>query len=324
MSEPIVPTDGPAAKSASGPPRLLGLVLMAALILGWGMNWPATKVALNEMEPLMQRGIALAVGGIGLLVLARVLGFSLRVPAREFKPLAIVTVLYVTGWHVTTAYGISLMAAGRASIIGNTIPLWVAILGYWIMGEALTGRRIAGFLLGFIGLGVLFGPDIVQLGFAPLGSLLMLAAAILTSAGSVAMRYYSWRTPLTVLTGWSVLLGGIPLYIGAIVLQAGPTGSTVSLEAIAGLVYTIAIATIFGHWCWFKIMTLYSASVGSAAMFGVPIVGVISSALYLREPVGWPEIAALALVLAGIACVLFGKTSASDRRTVQPIEGKPL
>lgn len=324
MSESIVPTDGPAAKSASGPPRLLGVFLMAGLMLGWGMNWPATKVTLNEMEPLMQRGIALAVGGIGLLVLARVLGYSLRVPVREFKPLAIVTLLYVTGWHVTTAYGISLMAAGRASIIGNTMPLWVAILGYWFMAEPLTSRRIAGLLLGFIGLGVLFGPEIVQLGFAPLGSILMLAAAIMASAGSVAMRYYSWHTPVTVLSGWSVLLGGIPLYVGAILLRAGPTGPTVSAEAIAGLVYTIAIATIFGHWCWFKIMTLYPASVGAVALFGVPVVGVIGSALYLREAVGWPEIAALVLVLAGIALVVFGKTPTSDRRTVQPIEGKPL
>ena len=44
-----------------------GLLLLAALALGWGFNWPVMKVVLSEVPPLYFRGSCLLLGGLGIL-----------------------------------------------------------------------------------------------------------------------------------------------------------------------------------------------------------------------------------------------------------------
>jgi drug/metabolite transporter (DMT)-like permease len=300
------------APARAGRWPVYGLVLMALLILSWGMNWPASKFALNEIEPLLQRSLALFAGGIGLLVLARCFGYSLHVPLREIRPLVSVTIFHVTGWHVASAYGVSLMPAGRASIIANTIPIWVTLLGIWMLREPLTVYRAIGLALGLGGLGLLIGPDIASVGAAPLGALLMIGASVCAALGTIRMKACEWQTPLAVLAGWSVLVGGMPIYLAALITGAGLTDAAiaaggVSYKAVAGLCYTIAMATIFCHWCWFKIVVLFPAPVAAISMFGVPVIGVLGSAALLGERIGWFEIFALVFVLAGICCVVYGK-----------------
>ena len=47
-----------------------GIVLLALLSLGWGLNWPAMKILLAEMPVWTFRSICMVVGGIGLLAMA--------------------------------------------------------------------------------------------------------------------------------------------------------------------------------------------------------------------------------------------------------------
>jgi drug/metabolite transporter (DMT)-like permease len=325
MSAEAKPAVAMAAAPTAARPQLLGFVLVVLLMLGWGLHWPASKVALQEFHPLVQRGLALFFGGLGLLALARALGHSLKVRIDEIAPLALVTVFHVTGWHVLVAYGLSMMPAGRASIIGNTIPLWVLVIGFLALRQPLPRPRVLGIVLGVAGILVLIGPDLARLGSAPLGSVLMLVAAVCAGAGSVAMKAFTWKTPLTVLTGWSVLLGGVPLYLAAWVTGAGLLVPEPSWPAIIGVLYTIVVATIFCHWCWFKIVVLFPPAVGAAASFGVPIVGVFSSALLLGDPLGLQEIGALLLVLGGLALVFYLRPTRppAERAPVEPTGDAP-
>jgi drug/metabolite transporter (DMT)-like permease len=56
---------------------------------------------------------------------------------------------------------------------------------------------------------------------------------------------------------------------------------------------------------YFKLLTLVSASVAATGTVAVPVVGVVSSALILGEPIGLPEIAALLLVLGALVLLLW-------------------
>ena len=67
----------------------LGFVLLAALALFWGGNWPTMKLALAEIEVWPFRSMCLIVGGSALLILSRLRGRSIRVPSREVPPLLI-------------------------------------------------------------------------------------------------------------------------------------------------------------------------------------------------------------------------------------------
>lgn len=290
-------------KSAT-PQRFLALVLLGALTFFWGFNWPIMKIALTEISPWTFRSLCLAFGGLSILCLAKMRGLSLSIPKQELKPLFLAASFNITGWYLCSAYGLYYLAAGRAAILGFTMPLWAAILGKFVLHERLTFERLVGLGLGLAGLMILIWPDLKTIGASPFYSLFMLGAAVSWATGTITMKYFHWTMPLVVLTGWQLILGGIPVIGGALLFEPITTFSQLSLKAIFATAYVILLAIIFSQWAWFKVVILLPAGVASIGTLAVPVVGVFSSALILGEPIRAMEIIALVLVVTGMAIVM--------------------
>src|SRR4030042_2654028 len=76
------------------PPRPhSALLLLASVILGWGISWPIGKIVLAEIDPWTFRTLCLLIAGPGLFALAKMGGFSLAIPSRERKPIALAALL---------------------------------------------------------------------------------------------------------------------------------------------------------------------------------------------------------------------------------------
>ena len=281
-----------------------GFVLLAALSLFWGLNWPAMKLALTEIPVWPLRSLCLIGGGVALLAISAASGRSLRIATGEFRPLVICTLFNVVGWQLFTGYGVSLMEAGRASIIAFTMPVWAALLGGFILGERTPLRRWFALGLGMSGLAVLMGPDLFKVGKSPLGALMMLGAAISWAIGTVLLKRTAWSLPTAALTGWQLMLAAVPITIGAVILGDAPDPSSLSPTAIGATLYIILVPMIFCHWAWFKVVALFPAAVAAIGTLAIPIVGVLSSALILGEAIGLREILALGLVSAALVMVL--------------------
>jgi len=282
----------------------LGLVLLIFLSIFWGTNWPMMKIGLREIPVWTFRTLCLFLGGIGVLGMAKVNGLTLAVPRPELRPLILVSLLNVTGWHLCSAYGLIYMDAGRAVIIGYTMPVWASILGSFVLGERLTLARLIGLVLGIAGLLVLIGPDFKGLGSTPLGAMFMLGAAVTWAGGTIFLKYFRWTMPITVLAGWQLILGGIPVIIGAFILEPMTVLLQVSWQAALATGYVILIGNIFCYWAWIKVVDLFPASVASIGTLAIPVVGVLSSAAVLGEPIGFGEIAALILVVMALSIVM--------------------
>ena len=125
-----------------------GLLLLAGLALFWGANWPGMKIALAELPVWWFRAMCLWAGAAGLLTIAAASGTSLRLPAAQLPQLILVSFFAIFCWHVCAAYGVSLMPAGRASIIAFTMPVWAAILSTFVLGERMTVYKVACLALG--------------------------------------------------------------------------------------------------------------------------------------------------------------------------------
>jgi drug/metabolite transporter (DMT)-like permease len=281
-----------------------GVILLAGISLFWGFSWPSMKIALNEIPPWIFRTFCLALGGAGLLTMAKAGGHSLRIPLRVVRPLCFAAILNITLWHLGTAYGVMLMNAGRAAIIAFTMPVWASLLSRIFLGERLTWNRLVGLLLGLAGLAVLIAPDLEALHRAPLGALCMLAAAISWAGGTVYIKRVQWTIPPTLFTGWMLILGGIPIFVGAGLLESPAALASVSWPAVAATVYLILFPMIYCYWAWFKVVGLFPANVAAISTLAIPVIGVFSSALILGESVGLREIAALLLVVTALALVL--------------------
>lgn len=281
-----------------------GLVLLAAVTLFWGLNWPAMKIALAEIPVWWFRAMCVWAGAIGTLAIARLSGASLRMPRDEIRRLLLVSVFAMLGWQVCSAYGVSLMPAGRASIIAFTMPVWSAVLGAFVLDEPITNFKIWGLVLGLAGLGVLIGEDLIVFGGAPLGALFMLGASLSWAIGTVWFKKYCWTTPVSTMVGWQLAAAAVPITLVAIMFEPAPDLTQLSGKAVLALGYVFALPMIFCQWAFFKVVTMFQASVASMGTFAVPVVGVFSSALVLGEPVGWRELIALVLILMALASVL--------------------
>ena len=297
------PPPGASPASATHLP-LQGYLLLMGLTLFWGMNWPFMKIALGELPVWWFRTACLVVGGIGLLALARLSGGVWSFTRAEVRPLMLVSLFGIVGWHLNSAYGVSLMPAGRAAIIAFTMPVWAAILSSILLGEAFTRGKVVGLILGMAGLAVLIGPDLVAVQAAPLGAFFMLMAAITWAIGTVLVKRFTWNLSVTALAGWQLIFGTVPILTGALLLEPVPDLGAVSDRTIMAALYIFALPMIFCQWAFLKTVRLFPASIAAIGTLAIPIVGVYASWLILGEPVGWRELGALGLICAALFGVL--------------------
>ncbi|QEX20680.1 transporter [Hypericibacter adhaerens] len=281
-----------------------GILIMVPLTLCWGANWPAMSIALTEIPVWTFRALCLALGGAGLLAISLAGRASLRIPRRELRPLLICSFFNITAWHLLSAAGLQLLPAGRASIIAFTMPLWAGLIAWPVLGERPTVRSLGGLGLGLAGIAALIVPEWESIAAAPYGVLAMIGAAIGWASGTVGVKYWRWTMPTTVLTGWQILLGGIPVIIGAPIFDWGYGFDNVDGRGWIALAYTILVAMLFCQWAWFKVVATFPAQLAAISSLAIPIVGVVSSSLLTGETIGLDIVVALACVLSGLALVL--------------------
>ena len=278
-------------------------ILLAVLTLGWGFNWPMMKMTLAELPVWTFRGLCVGSGALGLFVIARITGQSTRVPRNQWGWLIVISICNVTLWNLLIGYGLRMLPAGRSAILAYSMPVWAVLLSVFILGEKLTGRRFLGLGLGMAGMAVLLGGELSVMRTSPLGAILVLGGAIAWALGTVLMRHFRTTLSTTVFTAWQLLIGGLPIMIGALVVDWGywePIGTA----ATAGLVYNMTFVFIFCYWAWFKIASAAPPAVSSLSTLMIPIVGVFSGIWLLGESPQWQEYAALVLVIGSLATVL--------------------
>lgn len=282
------------------PPQ--GLVLLAALSLFWGLNWPIMKVVLSEVPPLYFRASCLLAGGAGMLVLARVCGVDIALPRACWKRVLLLALFNIIGWNVLIVYGVSLLPSGRAALLGYTMPLWSAILSVWILGERITWRRFCSLLLGLAGIGVLVSNSLEGMRQAPLGVACMILGAWSWALGIVLLKRLPVAMPTSALTGWLMLLGSLPVLAAAVTLESSRL-VVPSFWPAFGMVYNTVLAFMFCYWAWNRIVFMVPVAVSSLASLSTPLIGVVGGAFFLGEALGWRELLAMALILAAVATV---------------------
>jgi drug/metabolite transporter (DMT)-like permease len=276
----------------------------------WGTNWPAMKVVLAELPVATFRTICCAFGGLALLALARAAGERVFVPRGDRLPLVWVSLCNITGWHVGTAVALLFIPAGRASIIAFTMPVWAALLAQPMLGERLTAQKLLGLALGVTGLAILIAPELDRFLAAPFGVLGVLGAAMSWALGTILMKRHRWAISSAQLSGWQLLVGGLPIFIATPFLD-DPVAALLGMSARTALVlvFVLGIAMVFAQWTWVRLVRVLPASIAAIGSMAVPVVGVLSSALLIGESLGVPELASLVLVVAAIALVLMPRRS---------------
>ncbi|MGH6718225.1 MAG: DMT family transporter [Alphaproteobacteria bacterium] len=292
-----------------------GVVLIVLITLVWGVSWPAMKIAVGVLHPWTFRTLTTVVAGVVMLALLVVTGTSVRVPRRNWLALALCSVVNVTSWMLCSAFALELLPAGRSVIVAYTMPAWATLFGALFLKERLTRSRLLGLALGLAGLAVLMGEDLGDLAAAPIGALFMLAGAVSWALGTILLKAVPWGIGVATLSAWQLFLGGVPIAIGAALVDEGGIGPFGWYEGLA-FAYVFFAGVLFGNWTWLKLVSLMPASVAGIGTIAIPVFGVGSSMIVLGEAIGWREIVALVLVVASLVAVLVPRALSGAPRPI--------
>jgi drug/metabolite transporter (DMT)-like permease len=278
----------------------------AAMCLIWGSTWMMIKIGLRGAPPVTSVAVRMTIASLIVAALLRVTRTPLPRDARFVRLGLFLGLFNVTLPYVFVYYGEQRVSSGLAAVLYATLPLLVAILArFWLQNE-LTLRKIAGVVVGILGVVVIFS-DNLRLGREQAAGTAMVLASVTASAiGSVATKKWghghhpiaSLLLPFVTASALTWLLALViesPLQLG----YDGVTWATIFYLAVAGSVAAFAL--------FFYVMQRLDVTVVSYQTFIIPIVAVILGATFLGETISSRVALGAALILGGIALATFAR-----------------
>jgi len=274
--------------------------LLAVLVaIVWGVNFPATSLALEHFPPLFMVSLRFALLAIPTIFLIP----RPKVPLRWLIATGVgIGILQFTFLYLGMAAG---LPSGLASIVLQaSAPFTVIIAGVWLR-ERISKRQAIGIGVAVLGLVAIAAYRAQVAALLPV--VLALCGALGWAIGNISMRKAAAPNPLH-LTLWMSVIPPIPMLAISLVVEGparvGESLATVftleAIPAVAGLLYVVLIATIVGYGIWTGLLAKYPSSTVAPFSMLVPVVGVFASWVAFGEVPDLPELVAGGLVVAGV------------------------
>ena len=307
----VIEIGGRPQRTAPAPPTTAGLLAaFAAIYLIWGSTYLAIRYAVETFPPLLMMGVRHLTAGAVLYGWSRWRGVPSPTLREWMHPALIGTLLFVGG-HGSLAWAEQRVPSGIAALLVATLPMWVVVLARLKGTERkLSGRAWAGLVLGFIGVGVLFGPDAwrhnQELNLLSSGAVLF--GTFIWAAGTIYMRSVKMPDSAVISSGMQMFAGGMSLVIAATL--TGET-SRFHFAAVTGrswlaLAYLIVFGSIIAFTAYSWLHTVASPSRVSTYAYVNPVVAVLIGWTLASEPIGVFTVLAMVIILAGVGLVNAG------------------
>lgn len=284
-------------------PDLRAMSLMLLLALFWGGNSPAVKIALRDIPPFILAALRFTLAAVAIWAWAISKNIPVALKSDEFLSLGILGIIFAAQ-IITFTIGTDLSLAGRAALLINTHPLFVALLAhFFILSDRLTIRKVIGLIVAFFGVVSIFRENFISDNSSyMLGDMVLLLSAILLGTQTVYVKKIVQGINPIKLLAWQMNFGLIQFYAMSFIFEK-PSEWNVTWSATGALAYQGLIVGAFCFLTWTTLLKKYSASRMSAFLFMTPIFGAISSSLILGEEVTlWFSIG-IVMVAAGIYIV---------------------
>jgi drug/metabolite transporter (DMT)-like permease len=282
------------ARPLAGSRDHYGLALSGALSLIWGLTFVVQRFGLRDSDAIW---FAAGRAATATIALAPGLAAIRALSASDHLLAVALGLMNVTAFFAFQLEGIERIGAGPSAAIVFTQPLMVLVLAALLLGEQISLRRLSGAILGLAGVSLVAMKE-WTLG-SPAGVTLLLLAALAWAIGSVLLRAAAHR-PLLPLLSLQMLYGAIPL-IALAIYHAPPPSITQRLAF--SVVYAGVVATAGGWLVLAFLLRRADAASVSAALYFVPVVGVIFGALLLSEPLRPSLLIGMVLISLGVRLV---------------------
>jgi drug/metabolite transporter (DMT)-like permease len=304
------------------PKPTLILLAFAAVYLFWGSTYAGIRIAGEHLAAPVVSAARCNFAAVMNACLALASGKSLRVAKGEFWKLALIGFLFMSANNMGLTWAEQMVPSGFASLVVSTMPIMIALMETVLPnGERLNRRGWAGTLLGVAGMCVLVWPSIhhekaLPSGSRPvLGVVVLLGAALSFGVGSVLSRRFQFKTDTFVATGWQ--LGAAGMFNTTFALLTGGLRHSVwTRSGVAAVAYLAIFGSLFGLVAFTYLLKNVAVTKIAPYAFVNPVIAVFIGALWLHERLVPEEFVGMAIIVCGVAMVVFSRTARVKREIV--------
>lgn len=293
--------------------------MLGLLSLMWGCSFPFIKIAVGGAPPLTIVLARVSIGALALLPAVLV--------ARDAFPrgwpvwgafFAMAFLGNVVPWSLSV-WGQQGLTSALAAIINATTPLFAVIVGHFFLAdERLRANRLAGVVVGFVGVAVLIGPSALVHGEGRLASeLAIICAAICYALSGVVGRKFArfgvspMQSALGQLLASTVMMAPLALAIDQPWRLPAPSAPQIFAILALGLMSTALAYILF-----FRILARAGATNVMLVTLLVPVTAFSVGALFLGERLEPRNLLGMAFIAAGLGLI--------DGRPLTWLRGKLL
>ena len=294
---------------------LLGLI--------WGSSFLWIKIAVDESREaialygqpfgsFMLVAFRLLFGLIGLLIVMRWQKQTITRQRNILLGFLFMAVFYTAVPFTLITWGEKSIDSGLASILNGTVPLFTIILAhFWLNDEKITAPRIAGLIVGFIGIIVLVSRDFDLSGVLKSGVLGQ--AAVLLASISYAMsitfsRKYLRGQPPVLQSTMVMLIADSILWVSTpIAARVAPSVESLILPTSSlrwfAVVWLGILGSCVAYLLFFYLNNVWGPTRASLVTYVFPVIGLFLGILFLNEVADWRLVVGSLLIVGGIGVV---------------------
>ncbi len=289
---------------AARPDRLLWLLFLALGFM-WGSSYLFIKIGVdNGLPPFTLIASRLFFGFIVIAAVVLLAREPLPRSSRQYGHLLVMSVVNIVLPFFLITWGEQSIDSALAAILNATVPLFVIVLApLFLPDERITLNRVAGLAVGFVGVIVLFLPDLGVLeGNSLLGWFALIGSAVAYAIGNVyAKRNVKGLRPMIP----ALFQVGFALVITtalALVIDRPIGRVSVTPQALFAVVWLGVLGSGFAYLAYFRLLKDWGATRTSLVAYLLPVFGIALGAL-VGEPITASRLIGTGLIIGGVALV---------------------
>lgn len=288
------------AASPHGQNTLRAFAALIVLALLWGYNWVVMKHALEFAGAFQFAAMRTFYGALCLFALLLIMRKPLK--PRELPTLILLGVLQTCGFTGMIIWALVEGGAGKTAVLTYTMPFWVMVLAWPMLGEKLRGLQWPAAILSTMGM--LFILDPLHLGTDTFSMFLAVLSGIFWALSVILAKKLHQRSPdldLLTLTAWQMFFGSIPLVVVALLVPSAPIQWTPYF--IGAVIFNSVFCNALAWLLWLYALQRLSAGVASMSSMLAPVIGVLAAWLQLNEVPSATELIGMTLIAASLVII---------------------
>jgi drug/metabolite transporter (DMT)-like permease len=294
----------------------------------WGSTWLFIKLGLRDLPPVTFAAARFLLASSILFAIIKVRRVALPRGRGDWSLLLKTGVLAFTLNYGLLFWGEQHISSGLAALLQATIPAFGMLIAHaYLPGERLDVRKMAGVLLGVVGVAVIFSNQLGSEGTRALaGSAAVVAGAACVAWANVLVKARGARLDPAVLAACQMVCGFVPLACFGLAFEGNPLKMRWTTLAVVSLLYLTLVGSVAAFLLYYWLVQKIDVTKTMLIALVTPLAAVLLGMVTLDERLTWRVVAGGVLIMSGVAFVVLrrarvdAKAEAAEVRTSAAIE----